>query len=315
MENRAHALIAGVFVFVLAGAAIAAAVWLSGDSGRYKPYLLVARSPVSGLNPEAQVRLRGVVVGKVTSIRFDPENPFQILVRIEVEEATPVTVGTFATLGFQGITGLAYISLDDLGKDTAPLQTSYDTLARIDIQPSFLDQLSQSGQALVIDASETVKRLNSLLDEPNRGRIAAALANLEVLSKRMIVVAERLEPVLAGLPQIERKTDAVLGRAETALVELTQLSQGARAQLGGIERASVAFQQSAVSWGALADRIDAETVPLVNGAFARFSRATGSVGRLAGELQAAPEELLFGPPRIEPGPGEPGFLPPRTKQP
>jgi phospholipid/cholesterol/gamma-HCH transport system substrate-binding protein len=315
LENRAHALIAGIFAFVLAAAAIAAAVWLSGDSVRYKPYVLVARSPVSGLNPEAQVRLRGVAVGKVTSIRFDPDNPMQILVRILVDEATPLTAGTYATLGYQGITGLAYINLDDSGKDAAPLKSSPDAVARIDLQPSFFDQLTQSGQELLINAGETAKRLNAVLDDQNRGRIADALADLEVLSKRMIGVAERLDPVIAALPQIERKADAALGRAEAALSDLQRLSQEARAQLGSIERASSALQRGAASWGALADHIDSETVPAVNGAAGRFSRATGSVGRLAGELQSQPQGLLFGPPLPEPGPGEPGFQPPRAAQP
>lgn len=315
MEDRAHALIAGIFAFVLAAAVIAAAVWLSGESGRYKPYLLVAKSPVSGLNPEAQVRLRGVVVGKVTSIRFDPDNPLQILVSVNVDDATPVTRGTFATLGYQGITGLAYINLDDSGKDAAPLKSSPDQVARIELQPSFLDQLTQSGQELLITAGETAKRVNAVLDEKNRGKIADVLANLEILSKRMTVVAQRLEPVIGGLPQIERKADAALGRAEAAFADLQQLSKEARGQLGGIERASSALQQGAASWGALADRIDTETVPAVNGAVSRFSRATGSVGRLAGELQAQPQGLLFGPPLPEPGPGEPGFQPPRSIQP
>jgi len=185
VEDRAHALIAGIFAFVLAAAVIAAAVWLSGESGRYKPYLLVAKSPVSGLNPEAQVRLRGVVVGKVTSIRFDPDNPLQILVSVNVDDATPVTRGTFATLGYQGITGLAYINLDDSGKDAAPLKSSPDQVARIELQPSFLDQLTQSGQELLITAGETAKRVNAVLDEKNRGKIADVLANLEILSKRI----------------------------------------------------------------------------------------------------------------------------------
>ena len=313
MENRAHALIAGLFAFVLAAAAIAAAVWLSGEAVRYTPYVLVAKTPVSGLNPEAQVRLRGVVVGKVRSIRFDPDNPLQILVRIDVDEATPVTVGTYATLGYQGITGLAYINLDDSGKDAAPLPSSRDNVARIDLQPSFFDQLTESGQELLINASETAKRLNAVLDEKNRGRIAEALANLEVLSKRMITVAEKLEPVVAALPQIERKADGALGRADAVLADLQQLSKEARAQLGGVERASSALQQGAASWGALADRIETETVPAVNAAMGKFSRTTGSFGRLAGDLQAQPQGLLFGPPLPEPGPGEAGFQPPRKR--
>ena len=312
MENRAHAIIAGIFMFLLAAALIATAVWLSGDTVRYKSYELVAKTPVSGLNPEAQVRLRGVIVGKVRWIRFDPANPLQILVRIDVDEDTPITRSTFATLGYQGITGLAYVNLDDTGKDPAPLPSSDDKIAQIELQPSFFDQVALSGQELLINAGETAKRLNEVLDERNRKRVADTLANLDTLSKRMIAVAEKLEPALAGLPQIERKADAVLTRADALFADLHQLSREARAQLASVERASGALQQGAASWRALGDRLSAETVPSVNGAVGNFSRSTRSVDRLASELREEPQQLLFGQSAPEPGPGEPGFQPPRA---
>lgn len=313
MENRAHAIIAGIFVFLLAAAVVGAAVWLSGDAVRFRSYLLVAKTPVSGLNPEAQVRLRGVVVGKVRSIRFDPANPLQILVRIEVDENTPITRGTYATLGYQGITGLAYISLDDTGKDPAPLVSTDDQLAQIELQPSFIDQVSQSGQELLVNAGETAKRLNELLDEKNRRRVTDTLGNLETVSRRLIIVADKLEPALAALPGLERNASAVLTHADALIVDLHQLSKDVRAQLGSVERATSGLQQGAASWRALGDRLGAETVPAVNSAASDFSRSTRSVEQLASELRGQPQELLFGPPALEPGPGEPGFQPPRSR--
>ena len=313
MENRAHAIIAGIFVFLLAAAVVAAAVWLSGDAVRVRSYQLVAKTPVSGLNPEAQVRLRGVIVGKVRSIRFDPANPLQILVQIDVDESTPITRGTYATLGYQGITGLAYISLDDAGKDPAPLVATGDQLAQIELQPSFIDQVSQSGQELLLNAGETAKRLNELLDEKNRRRVTDTLANLETVSRRLIVVADKLEPALAGLPQVERNAIAVLTRADALIADLHLLSKDIRSQIGSVERASSAFQRASVSWQVLGDRLTAETAPSVNDAVDDFSRTTRSVERLASGLREQPQQLLFGPPAPEPGPGEPGFHPPQSR--
>jgi phospholipid/cholesterol/gamma-HCH transport system substrate-binding protein len=304
-----------VFTVLLLAGMIAAAVWLSGRAVPLKPYVLVATSPISGLNPEAQVRLRGVVVGQVKSIRFDPDDPLRVLVRIEVDETTPVTLGTFATLGYQGITGLAYISLDDSGNDRDLLPTSADKVAQIELRPSLVDQLTESGQELLVNAGETTKRLNALLDETNRKRLTDTLANLDVLSRQMIVVAERLEPVLAGLPRVEAQALATLTRLDSTFAELQKLSSDARVQLQKVEGVTGALRDGVTAWGTLGVRLETETVPAVNAAVEGFSRSTRRFGHLAATLREEPQGLLFGPPIPEPGPGEPGFTPPRSREP
>ena len=48
-------------------------------------------------------------------------DPKRVLVDIEVEARIPLTKGTYAQLGMEGITGVAYVHLLDDGKDGAPL--------------------------------------------------------------------------------------------------------------------------------------------------------------------------------------------------
>jgi phospholipid/cholesterol/gamma-HCH transport system substrate-binding protein len=315
MESRAHALIAGIFLLLLGAGLIAVAVWLSERTVSYRPFLLVSKTPVSGLNPEAQVRLRGVVVGKVKLIRFDPENPLQILVGIEVDEDTPVTRGTYATLGYQGITGLAYVNLDDAGNNLEPMPSSANKVARIELRPSFVDRLSESGEDLLVGANETVKRLNELLNESNQKRFADTVRNLDVLSQRMIVMAEGLEPVFAGLPRIEARAQAVLGRVDGTLVDLQKLTTEARGQLKSIEGATSAVRQGAVAWSALGERLETETVPALNASLDGFTRSTRRFDQFVTTLRERPHGLLFGPPVAAPGPGEPGFTAPASREP
>lgn len=68
---------------------------------------------MTGLQSQASVRYRGVRVGRVLSIALDRATPGNVLIRIAVDQDTPVTLTTFASLGFQGVTGLAFIQLDD----------------------------------------------------------------------------------------------------------------------------------------------------------------------------------------------------------
>ena len=50
MENRSHALMAGLFALILTIGGIAAAIWISKKNIPLSPYELVSTSPVTGLS-------------------------------------------------------------------------------------------------------------------------------------------------------------------------------------------------------------------------------------------------------------------------
>ncbi len=59
------------------------------------------------------MRYKGVAVGKVTDIAFDDVQKGHVLIRIAVDSKAPVsTTGTYAMLGYQGVTGIAHIQLE-----------------------------------------------------------------------------------------------------------------------------------------------------------------------------------------------------------
>ena len=88
MENRAHALVAGLFTLLLGAALAVVAFWFSKDDVRLVPYMVSTNTSVAGLKVEAPVRYRGVEVGKVQSIRIDPGRSFGA-------GALPVELGFF----------------------------------------------------------------------------------------------------------------------------------------------------------------------------------------------------------------------------
>src|SRR5688572_30699319 len=120
MENKAHALAAGLFTLLLGALLVAAAFWIRGEPIANDRYTLYTHGSVSGLNAQADVRYRGVEVGKVESIGFDPKDPRTILVEVSVRAGTPLTRGTYAQLAAQGITGLSYVQLEDDGSSAQP---------------------------------------------------------------------------------------------------------------------------------------------------------------------------------------------------
>jgi hypothetical protein len=168
LESRAHALAAGLFIVVMS-LCVGAAVWyLSGSSERGRDFVLATTSAVSGLNPQAQVRYRGIRVGKVQDISINPSDPREILVRVNIPERYPVTMATRARLSFLGVTGLALIDIEDDGSDATPLPTGTDgTAARIPLRGSQFDALGTQAADTMQVLREVLLRLNALLDERN----------------------------------------------------------------------------------------------------------------------------------------------------
>ena len=130
MENKSHAIAAGAFVVVVAALLVTLAVWLTRDSSERRVYEIASQQGVTGLLPQAAVRYKGVLVGRVPAIALDSTARGGVLVRLNVDSNVPVTASTFATLGFQGITGLSFIQPDDAGSSQEALQTSDATPAR-----------------------------------------------------------------------------------------------------------------------------------------------------------------------------------------
>ena len=186
MENKAYALSAGLFTLLLGVGIVVAALWFSDDTVKTKDYLLVSHYPVTGLNPQAPVRYRGVTVGKVVSIMFDPGDARTILVKIAVSANIPLTRGVYAQLGSQGVTGLSYVMLDDDGGNPALLS---DELARIDVRPSFIDSVTNSGEQMIENFNRVAQRVNALLDDENQKQLMATLRQLDRAADNVSLLA------------------------------------------------------------------------------------------------------------------------------
>jgi phospholipid/cholesterol/gamma-HCH transport system substrate-binding protein len=314
MENRAHALAAGLFVLLLGLALVTAIVWLRGDHVERIQHTLVAKGGVSGLGVKAPVKLRGVDVGTVESIEFDHADPRRILVTVVVDKAAPLTRGTTAKLGFQGVTGIAYVDLGDKGNDPRPLAALPPEQRQIELQPSLLDQIATSGPELLDRFNEAAKRLNTLLDTPNQERVARVLESAERATAQVGARAEELKPALAQLQPLLRHADQATQRAEASLARVDQLSGSAASLLDDVRGRVVVLDRLAQAAGRVEQAARSFEIGLVGvdapprpPLVEEFGRAARSVDRVIGQWGDEPRSLLFGRTPNAPGPGEPGF--------
>lgn len=292
MENRAHALAAGLFTLVLAVALVAAGLWFRRDDIRFSEYVLTTTGSVTGLKVEAPVRFRGVDVGRVESIRLEPGGSGRVRILVGVDEDTPVTRGTYAQLGYQGVTGLAFVSLDDDGSSKEPLKAQGEEPPRITLRPSIFD----SGMDLVASVKELSVRLNELLNEDNRKMLTKALAGFEQASRQTAALAEKLQAGAGDIP-------ALAGDARTALADISRLAHT-------LEERSTAFDRMANSMdevGTAARSFGDETVPRINVLVEELQRDTRTLSRVLNTLNENPQAFVFGAQRGRPGPGETGF--------
>jgi len=307
MENRAYALAAGLFTLLLGIGVVVAALWFRGDTIETQDYLLVSRYPVSGLNEQAPVRYRGVTVGKVVSIEFDPLEPRTIQIQISVRSGTPLTKGTYAQLGSQGVTGLSYVILDDDGSKPEPLTAEGDNLARIDVKQSFMDSVTASGEDMIDNFNKVAKRVNTLLSDENQKQLVNTLHNLDQASGRIASLATALEPTVKVLPALANDTGIALKRADTLLTNLNQ-------RVDSFERAAKSAEQLGNNGAALSDAMLTESLPRFNVLLEDLQRSSRGLERLLSEINEQPQSLVFGKNPPPPGPGEPGFAAQRRTQ-
>ena len=300
MENRAYALAAGLFTLLLGIGVIATALWFSGQTVENDEYLLVSHYPVSGLNPQAPVRYRGVTVGKVVDIKFDQQDRRAILVKILVQTGTPLTEGTYAQLGSQGVTGLAYVMLDDDGKKPAPLNSDGGHLARIDVRQSFFDSVSTSGQEMIVNFNQVAQRVNTLLSDDNQKQLVGTLRGLDQATGKFASLATAMEPTVKALPVLLNDTGIALKRADTLLANINT-------RLDSFERAANSAEQLGSRGVALSDAMLTESVPRLNVLLDDVQRSSRGLERLLNEINEQPASLIFGRNPMPPGPGEPGF--------
>ena len=339
MENKAHALAAGLFVLVVTALLVALAAWLTRDTGVRRVFEISSPEAVNGLQSQAVVRYRGVAVGKVTAIGFDPQTTGNVLVRIAVDDSAPVTQSTFASLGFQGVTGLAFIQLDDTGASKTALVSGSGEPARIPMHPSLLSKLSDQGVAILTQLEQTSQRINLLLAPDNQKQVMATLAGIgqtaasvQQLSAKVQQLSSTFENVLkaqlgpdrVSIPQfVTEATGAVKALQKTSggidqtaaefrktATELTRVAERLNAQGGVIDR----LAEGAAAMTAVGQTFSAATLPRLNRTSEDAARTARQVSRTVSAVSDNPQSLIFGNGLVTPGPGEPGFIFPKGAQ-
>ena len=317
MENKAHAFAAGVFVLAVTALLVGMVMWLMRDTVSTSRYEMTTTDAVTGLQPQAVVRFKGVAVGKVTNIDFDPDKPGNVLVELAVDRNAPVTQSTFATLAFQGVTGLSFVQLDDDGSSSAAPVAGPNGVPRIPLKPNALGQLQDMASDLVEKVGQATDRVNQMLGPDNQAALSSALTELGAAAKSVNQLASHTDKTIQGI-QLEgliRQTSGTLATIDKAAAQVRVTAANLDTTVGELGQGV----QRVTGPGGVVDRmsegastVTSTTLPRIQNLTEDASRTIRRLDRIANALSENPQAFIYGSGTVPPGPGEPGFQAPAT---
>ena len=307
MENKAHAMMAGIFVLVVTALLGVLAIWLMRDNTERHFYEMSTAETISGLQPQAAVRFRGVPIGKVEVIGFDTKVKGNVLIRVSIDADAPVSKSAYATVASQGVTGLGFIQLDDNGESTEQLTPNDDDPPRIPLRQGGIDKLLSKSESILSEVEKAGKGLNKLLSDENQQSAKTAVQQLSEAAASINRLSKSLEPTAASLPKmtqdLTRDARATLQSVQKATNEIGVTAKRLNERGGPLDK----LAEGGEALAAGVQTFSTSTLPKLGDVADETARTMRQLRRTVNAVDDNPQALIFGSGAPVPGPGEPGF--------
>src|SRR5436305_7110707 len=267
METRASFVLIGSFTLAEIAAAFGFVLWFQPlhTTKARTPLRIVFEGPAAGLRNGGSVNFNGIRVGEVMSVKLD--NPRRVVALAMIEHNAPIRKDTLVRLEFQGLTGVAAISLKG-GEEAAPsVPLDEDGIPTLRADPNALQDVTEAIRG-------TLQNINRVVAD-NQEAVKNSLRNLEAFTSSLARNSEKIDNVML-------KVDGVMGRAERLMLGLNTLAGG---KDGG------ELYQTVKSIRELAEDFDKRSGALM----ADGRRTLGDISRAVINLDRNPTRLLFGP--------------------
>src|SRR3979411_1855353 len=266
METRANYVLIGAFTLAVIAAAFGFVLWFQSlhTTKQRSPIRIVFEGPASGLRNGGSVHFNGIRIGAVMCVKRD--NPCRVDARAMVENNAPIRKDTLVGLEFQGLTGVAAISLKG-GEEAAPsVPLDEDGVPVLTADPNALQDVTEAIRA-------TLQNVNRIVAD-NQESVKSSLKNLETFTSALARNSEKIDNVML-------KVDGVMGKADNLMLGLNTLAGGKE---GG------ELFQAVKSIRELAEDFDKRSGALMTDG----RRTLGDISRAVNNLDRNPTRLLFG---------------------
>lgn len=236
---------AGLFVIFAAVTLAAAVVLVAGirmSSPRNRYTIRFAES-VSGLEPGAAVKYRGVAVGRVDEIRIPEDDITKVEVAVSIDDTRPIRTDTKAVLSTIGITGIKFVDLQTGSTVAPPLPPG----SAIPSQPSLLESLGATAQTATEKIDILLENLLYMTDREKVDRLAARFDEFAITFKTMDRAAAHVDTMVRHVDRVLSRNE---GKVDSSLASLDRVLAGAEQTFDEIERTQVFERVSAAAAGA-----------------------------------------------------------------
>ncbi|MDP3307249.1 MlaD family protein [Methylotenera sp.] len=312
MENRAYAIAVGIFTLVLGIGLVFAYWWISGSQQARTAYTVSSQLPVTGLSPEAAVKFRGVDVGKVIDISIDPSSQTTVMINIAVAQNLKLTSEAYAELRRQGLTGLAYIDLNDESINLTALPAG----SIIPLRPTLVDELMSKGseltaqlETLLRNSSQFTASANQFLTKIDIQKLNKTIENFEKASEKALPAIDSATNMFNNANKMVSDKNQV--QLAQTLETMQQTFDATKPLIDELSLTAKKFHhttdQFEISTNQVANTLSNETLPQLHALTQNMNRSTIRFNQLIDVLQDNPQSILFGKPALPAGPGEEGF--------
>ena len=266
METRANYVLIGSFTLAVIAAAFGFVLWFQSlhTTKLRSPLRIVFEGPAAGLRNGGSVNFNGIRIGEVISVKLD--NPRRVVALAMVEHNAPVRKDTLVGLEFQGLTGVAAISLKGGEEAAPPVPLGEDGIPVLTADPNALQDVTEAIRG-------TLQNINRVVAD-NQEAVKSSLRNLETFTASLARNAERIDDVML-------KVDGVMGRADNLMLGLNTLA-------GGKDGGELFMTVKSIK--ELADDFDKRSGALM----ADGRRTLADISRAVNNLDRNPTRLLFG---------------------
>ncbi|MCK1625843.1 MCE family protein [Bradyrhizobium sp. 147] len=266
METRANYVLIGSFTLAVIAAAIGFVLWFQSlhTTKQRSPLRVVFEGPAAGLRNGGSVNFNGIRVGEVVSVKLD--NPRRVVALAMIENNAPIRKDTLVGLEFQGLTGVAAISLKGGDEDAAPPPLDQDGIPTLTADPNKLQDVTEAIRG-------TLQNINKIVAD-NQESVKNSLKNLETFTNSLARNSEKIDGVMA-------KVDGVMLKADNLMLGLNTLAGG---KDGG------ELFQAVKSIRELAEDFDKRSGALMSDG----RRTLGDISRAVNNFDRNPTRVLFG---------------------
>jgi len=307
METRANYVWVGLFALMVMLLAFAL-VWFTarlGDSRNLLPLDIRIPGSVTGLGESSAVYFNGIRVGQVRRLEFDDSNPGMVIAKAEINATTPITRSTQATLGFQGLTGLAFVELQggSLGEPNLLQEAEREgAVARIDADPSSLNNLLATAQDIFTRADEAISQLEIFVKNV-RDPLTKTVHNVERFTATLDenrddidVIISTTRQMMSSLANASTRVDSIMDKLDVMLSPDNENSVIVHAQetLASIARATDTLNRRIDPIADNIERFSAQGLRELQALIGESRRSVTRIEQAIGELEKNPQRLLFG---------------------